>query len=125
RGAPHVARRDVAPPAVVEAGEDEDRELDHDHERDRPDEERVVVDRHAAVEPQGEGQVPGRGDESRVGDQVPDPVPVDRDHWAAGTGPAARTASTTRSWVAESMPAQSGTEKFSRASCSVTGRSPS
>ena len=36
RGAPHVARRDVAPPAVVEAEDDERRQLDRDDDRDRP-----------------------------------------------------------------------------------------
>jgi len=54
RRAPHVASRDVTPPAVVEAERDEDRELDRDHDQDRVDQQAVVRARHALVEAQPE-----------------------------------------------------------------------
>ena len=121
---PHVARRDVAPPAVIETEHDEHRQLHDDDDRDRVDHQPVVRSRNAVVEAQPEGEPPGECDQRRIGEDVPDPVSVDRNHRAA-TAEAERTTSTTRSCVAASIPAQSGTEKFSRASCSVTGRSPS
>src|SRR5207244_10965490 len=104
---------------------DEADELDRDDDQDRLLEQRPVVDGNAVVEAQLEREVPRPRDEEPVRDQVPDTVPVDRDHQAAGTIAAWRTASTIRSCVAASMPAQIGTEKFSRASCSVTGSEPS
>ena len=49
RAAPHVAGRDVAPPAVVEAEEGEDAELDHgDEAEDLPRDVVLVVDRQVA-----------------------------------------------------------------------------
>ena len=57
---PHVPRRDVPPPAVVEAGEREHGQLDpDDDEDDLPVEVAVVVDRPALVEPQQPGEHPG------------------------------------------------------------------
>ncbi len=72
---PHVARRHVAPPVVVEAEEDEDDELDPDDDQDRPLEQRLVEDRDASVEAQLEREVPGCGDERRVGKELPDAMP--------------------------------------------------
>ena len=124
---PHVARRDVAPPAVVEAGEREDRELDRDEQtEDREVEVAVVVDRDARVEAELEGEQPGRDDDRQVRRQLRQAMPGDREsHAAAGAPTALRTTSTTRSCCSAAIPAQSGTEKLSRATCSVTGRSPS
>src|SRR5438270_5119785 len=122
RRAPHVTCRDVAPPAVVEAEDDEDRQLDRDGDGDRVDEQPVVRTRDAVVEAQPEREPPGEPDQRRVGDELPDPVAVDRHHDA--TGAAACTVDTTCSCVSASMPAHNGTEKFSRASCSVTGSAP-
>jgi hypothetical protein len=76
---PHVARRDVAPPAVVEAGEREDRELDADDEdHDRPLEVTVVVDRAHLIEAEAPREPPRPGDEQRVDADLPDRVAVDR-----------------------------------------------
>src|SRR5205823_14525258 len=99
RVSPHVARRDVAPPAVVEAEEHEDDQLHRNHEPDRLHEQRVVVGRDLRVEAKPERQVPRRGDQGRVGEQLPDAMPVDRVHVPTSTGTADRTASTTRSWT--------------------------
>ena len=54
--------------------------------------------------------------------KLPEAMPVDGNHDA--TGAAACTTETTRSCASASMPAQSGTEKLSSASCSVTGSEP-
>jgi len=121
--APHVAHRDVAPPAVVEAAQHEDDELDRDDDQDRAPEERVVVRRHAAVEAELEGEVPRERDQARVGDQLPDPVAVDADH--ARTAAASRIVATTRSCVSAGMPAHIGRARFSRAARSVSGSEPS
>ncbi len=121
---PHVARRDVAPPAVVEAEEDEDAELDDDHDRQRAPQERLVVGRDLRrVEAQAEREVPRHGDEDCVGGELPQAVAVD--HRAAPTCTAARTVSTTRVCVSASIPAQSGNARFSRAARSVSGSDPS
>jgi hypothetical protein len=120
--APHVARRHVPPPPVVEAEDDEDGELDRDDDGERVDEEPVVRARHTVVEAEPEREPPRECDQRRVGEQLPEAVPVDRHQDA--TGAAACTTETTRSCVPASIPAQSGTEKFSRPSCSVTGNEP-
>ena len=79
-GAPHVARRDVPPPAVVEAEEHERRQLDRDDERDDvPVEQVPVEDRRRLVETEEERQTPRGDDQRRVEDELPDPVPVDRE----------------------------------------------
>src|SRR5512133_385158 len=122
RRTPHVARRDVAPPAVVEAEGDEDGELDRDGDCDRVDEQPVVRARHSMVEAEPERQPPGERDQRSIREQLPETVAVDRHHDA--TGAAACTTETTRSCAAASIPAHSGTEKFSCASCSVTGSEP-
>ncbi len=125
-GAPDVTRRDVPPPAVVEAGGDEDRDRDRDDEQhDVPIQVAAVVDRRLLIEPEVPRQEPGGYDERCVHADLPQPVPVDRRSHDAGTRAAARTVSTTRSCCAAVIPAQSGTEKFSFAACSVSGRSPS
>src|SRR5438477_7354000 len=120
--APHVLRRDVTPPAVVEAEDDEHGELDREDDRDRVHEQAVVRRWHAVVETEPEREPPRKRDQRCVREQLPEPVAVDRHHDA--TGAAACTAETTRSCAPLSMPAHSGTEKFSRASCSVTGSEP-
>src|SRR5439155_673882 len=75
RGSPHVARRDVAPPAVVEAEDDEHRELDPEHDRERlPREEVLVEGRDRLVEADPEREPPCDCDQDRVGDQIEDPV---------------------------------------------------
>ena len=86
RDHPHVPRRDVAPPAVVEAEGEEDDEVDHDDRDDRALEQRPVVDRDAVVEAELEGEVPRGGDEQPVGGELPDAVAVDRDHARTGDG---------------------------------------
>ncbi len=120
---PHVSRGDVAPPALVEPERDEDGELDRDHEQDRLAQHRLVEARHLEVEAQLEGEIPGGGDQHRVDGGLPDPMPGNRHQWTR-TPTAERTASTTRSWIAASIPGQSGTEKFSAAARSVSGREP-
>ena len=63
---PHVTGRDVAPPAVVEAGEHEDRQLDRDDdEDDLPVEVAVVVDRAPLVEAELPREHPREGDDRR------------------------------------------------------------
>jgi hypothetical protein len=67
RRAPHVARRDVPPPAVVEAEEDEDGELDPEDDRERlPREEVLVERRNRLVEADPERQPPRGGDQDRI-----------------------------------------------------------
>ncbi len=124
---PHVARRDVAPPAVVEAEDHERREVDHDDERDHPGVEQVpVVDRGRLVEAQEERQAPRRRDQDRVEDELPDPVPVDRERLHEATGSSARSRTdTTRCCCSGAIPAQSGRQRFSRAAFSASGKSPS
>ena len=79
RGAPHVARRDVAPPAVVEAGEGEDGELDRrDEAEDLPAEVALVVDGQVGVEAEPEREVPGGDDDREVCRQLRQPVAVER-----------------------------------------------
>src|SRR5207249_980483 len=122
---PHVARGDVPPPAVVEAGEDEDGELDHNDEQDdRRVEIAVVVAGSRLVEAKVPGEPPRQRDNSGIDGDVPEPMPVQQPHQAT-TPAAASTVSTTRSCWSGRIPAQSGTEKFSAAARSVSGRSPS
>ena len=79
RSAPHVARRDVAPPAVVEAEEREDAELDRRRRARRsPSEVALVVDGQVGVEAEPEGEEPGGDDDRDVGRQLRQPVAVDR-----------------------------------------------
>ena len=77
---PHVLRRDIAPPAVVEAEREEHRQLDREDQReDVPVEVAVVVDgAGVAVEAHVPGDRPGGDDQERVGGDLPEPVPVDR-----------------------------------------------
>ena len=123
---PHVARGDVAPPPVVEAERDEDREHDPDDERDDvPVLVPQVVDGRVVVEANEEREPPRGRDEDRVDRDLPQPMSVERaSHALAGTPSATRTVSTTRSCMSGEMPAQSGIEKFSSAARSVSGRSP-
>ena len=92
--APHVPRRDISPPAVVEAEGEEDGEHDRDDEHDDvPLEVALVVDGRVAVEPHEERELPRDGDQSRVDDDLPEPVSVDgRSHLttldASGSRPA-------------------------------------
>src|SRR5436190_1092916 len=124
-GAPHVPRRDVPPPPVVEPECDEDRNRDGDDEEDDvPVEVPPVVDRRLRVEAHVPGEHPGRSDEGHVDDQLPETVAIDGASHAR-TPSVACTVSTTRSCCSSVIPAQSGTEKFSRAARSVSGRSPS
>src|SRR3954469_11765963 len=126
RGTPHVPRRDVAPPPVVEAEDDEHRKLDADHEQaDLPVEQVLVEGRNRRVETDPEREPPRDEDQDRVGEQIEDPVTRDRERHATGAPTAARTTSTTRSCCSAATPAHSGTEKFSRASFSVSGNEPS
>src|ERR671924_2206779 len=85
-GTPHVTGRDVAPPAVVEAEQDEDDELDRDDYEDRVDHQAVVRGGHALVEAEPEREPPRERDQDAVGEQLPDAVAVDRGHET--TGPA-------------------------------------
>ena len=121
--APHVACRDVSPPAVVEAERDERAELQDDGDPDRVLEQALVRLRDTVVEAQPEREPPGERDQARIGEHVPDAVTIDRDHRATTTA-ASRTAATTRSCVAASIPAHKGTEKFSCATRSVSGSEP-
>jgi hypothetical protein len=67
--APHVARRHVAPPAVVEAEDDEGRERDRDNLGNHlPVEVVPVVDQDALVEAEEERQPPRGRDQERVED---------------------------------------------------------
>jgi hypothetical protein len=84
RRAPHVAGRDVTPPAVVEAECDEDRELDRDDDEDRVDHQAVVRARHALVEAQPERKPPGNRDQRGIREQLPESMSVDRYHEATG-----------------------------------------
>ena len=84
RRPPHVAGGDVTPPPVVEAERDEDRELDCDDDEDRVDHQAVVRARDALVEPQPEREPPGSRNQRGVREQLPEPVPVDRNHEATG-----------------------------------------
>ena len=108
----------------MEAEHEEDRELDHDDEHDRAAQQRVVVDRQAVVEAQLEREHPGDGDDRRVRDQLQQPVPPDAAHAPAPTPTAARTTSTTRSCASTGIPGQSGTEKLTSATASVSGSEP-
>ena len=70
RSAPHVVHRDVAPPAAMEAEEQEDRDLDRDDDQDRASKQRVVVDRQALVEPELERKEPGERDDACVDQEL-------------------------------------------------------
>ena len=124
RGAPHVAHRDVTPPAAVEAEEQEHRHLDDDDEQDRPPQQRVVVDRQPVVEAQLEREEPRDGDDRRIGQDLQEAGSTEAGHARAPTPTAERTTSTTRSCASTGMPGHSGTEKFSSATCSVFGSEP-
>src|SRR5262249_7936215 len=119
---PHVLRGHVAPPAVVEAEGDEDRERDADDEHDDvPVEVAIVVSRPVGVEADIPRDDPGRGDRD-----LPEAVPVHRGaHVYAGTPATERTASTTRSCCSRSMPPHIGRARFSAAARSVSGSDPS
>ncbi len=124
--APHVAGRDVPPPAVVEAEGDEDRNRDPDDERhDLPVEVALVAKRRLPVEADVPGEDPRGSHEPGVDADLPQPMPVQGRSHATRASVAASTVSTTRSCCSSEMPAQSGTEKFSFAARSVSGRSPS
>ena len=127
RCSPHVPRRDVAPPAVVEAEEREDAELDRRDERqDRPGDVELVVDRQVGVEAEPEGEEPGGDDDREVRRELRQPVAVDgRPHARADATPtASRTVATTRSCTSASIPPQSGSARFSAAAFSVSGSEP-
>ena len=127
RRAPHVAGRDVPPPAVVEAEENEDRKLDDDHDREHaPREEVLVVARRRLVETQEVRQAPGGRDQRRVEGELPEPPPVDRQRPHTRTSDAARRSTATTSACCSSLiPGQSGRQRFSREALSVSGNSPS
>jgi hypothetical protein len=109
----------------VEAEDKEDRELDDDDEQERASQQRVVVDREPLVEPELEREHPRDRDDDRVRQQLQQPVAADSGHAARTPTPTAeRTTSTTRSCASAGMPGQSGTEKFTSATCSVTGSEP-
>ena len=125
--APHVLRRDVPPPAVVEAERDEHRDRDPDDEdHDVPLEVAVVVaGPRVALEPDVPGEHPRGRDERGVDRDLPEPVSVDgRAHGYAGTPTAARTASTTRSCCSREMPPHIGSARLSAAARSVSGSEP-
>ena len=125
QGAPDVADRDVAPPVVVQAEDDEGEDLHADDDEDHVEvEERLVARRNAVVEADVEGEDPRQGDEPRVHDRLPEPVPVERSHQAAFTVEAARRHSTTRSCCSREMAGQIGSARVSRAARSVSGRLP-
>ena len=128
-GAPHVAGRDVAPPAVVEAEQDEGAELERDDERDDvPVEQVPVEDRRRLVEAEEERQPPGGDDQRRIEDDLPDPVPVDREAHAvhrATSSEALFSTETTSACCSSVIPAHSGRQRFSRDAFSVSGKSPS
>src|SRR5205085_11993877 len=111
----------VAPPAVVEAEEDEDHELGPEDDQDRALEERGVERWHAVVEAELEGEPPRGGHQACIRGQLPDPVPVDGDHYAAFTAAASRSTETTSCWISGLIPTQSGRARFSRAARSVSG----
>ena len=76
--APHVPRRDVAPPAVVEPRQREDGQLQaDDEEHDRPVEIPVVVHR-ARLETEVPGEPPGGRDQRCIDGDLPDRVTGDR-----------------------------------------------
>ena len=120
---PHVPRRDVAPPAVVEAEEDEDGELDPDDEQqDRPVE---VASRRRPGRVWSKRSCNARyqacGDERRVGRELPEPMPVERTHHAPRP-PRPRVLPRRRAPAARrAMPGPERDEKFSRAARSVSG----
>ena len=116
RRRPHVAHRDVAPPAVVEAEGDEDDELDPDDEQDRPVEQRAS--RSAAGRGRsGAGTRATRTTATIAASTSELPEPVRREELAhqtpSATPTAERTTSTTRSCASAGIPGQSGSEKFS------------
>ena len=123
--APHVLRRDVAPPAVVEAERDEDREHDPDDEDDDVPLEVAVVVARSRVEADVPGEDPGRGDERGVDRDLPQAMAAHGEaHGYAGTPTAERTASTTRSCCSGAIPPHIGSARFSAAARSVSGSEP-
>src|SRR5581483_1851948 len=114
-----------APPAAVEAEEQEDRELDRDDEDDRAPEQRVVVDGEPLVEAELEGEHPRDRDDPGVRDELEEPVAADPAHRRADeSATAERTVSTTRSCASAGMPGQSGNAMLSAAARSVSGSAP-
>ena len=124
--APHVLRRDVAPPAVVEAEGDEDREHDRDDEQDDVPFQVAVVVAGTRVEAHVPGRDPRERDQRGIDGDLPESMAVDGEaHGYAGTPTAERTASTTRSCCSRSMPPHIGSARFSAAARSVSGSEPS
>ncbi len=125
---PHVTRRDVPPPTVVEAEEHERRQLDRDDESDDvPVEQVPVEDRCRLVEPKEEREPPRSDDQRGIEDDLPDPVPVDRESHAvhrATSSEALFSTETTSACCSSVIPAQSGRQRFSREAFSVSGKSP-
>src|SRR5262249_12874223 len=117
-------RRDVAPPAVVEAEQDEDRKLDHDDHGDHlPRQQVAVVDRRLLVERQEEGEAPGGDDQQRVEQELPEAAPADPERSHTRTSEAALwTTATTSACCSSVIPAHSGRQRFSREARSVSGR---
>ena len=123
---PHVARRDVAPPAVVEPRRHEHGELHRDDQQHHaPLQVPVVVDGSPLVEAQLPGEVPRGGNEERVDRDLAEAVAEEgSDHALVATPAAASTDSTTRSWTSAPMPAHIGSARFSAAARSVSGSDP-
>ncbi len=123
--APDVADRDIAPPVVVQAEDDEGEDLHADHdEHDVQAEERLVAGRHPVVEADVEREDPRQRDETGVDDGLPEAMPVERAHQAAFSAEAARRHSTTCSCSSREMAGQSGSASVSREARSVAGRLP-
>ena len=123
---PHVARRDVAPPAVVEAARQEDGELERDDQQDDvPGQVAVVVHRPLLFEAKLPREPPRGGDQYRVDREAPHLVPV-RPALSrqAATPAAARTVSTTRSCTSAEIPPHIGSARLSAAARSVSGSEP-
>ena len=124
--APHVLRRHVAPPAVVEAEGDEDRERDDDDAEDDVQLQIPVVVPGPRVEAHVPGRDPRERDQRGIDGDLPEAMSVDREaHDYAGTPTAARTASTTRSCCSSAIPPHIGSARFSADARSVSGREPS
>ncbi len=72
---PHVSRRYVSPPAVVDAGGGEDRQLENDGENDDLRVEvTVVIHRPRCLEAKLPGDDPGSGDQRRIDGDLPQRV---------------------------------------------------
>ena len=108
----------------MEAEQQEHGDLDRDDEQDRPPQQRVVVDRQALVEAELEREEPGEGDDPCVDQQLDQAVSPEAGHARVRLPTAERTTSTTRSCASTGIPGQSGTEKFSAATRSLSGNEP-